>query len=573
MKNAIKGLIIGIIIGIIPVVLIGFVYLSGGSVQTESELGILLGIIFFSVLFWSVVCAFIGHHFDKKVKYETERKKIQNVFNNNRYKLNNILEQQFILANDHSSFNSGDYLEAIRILNEYHDTAFYNDLINIYDKYKDNHLSAIYVCLKNGGEANIRILINHLNHFMNMNRDTNNQLLSSVNSLMDFYNQSSCIADEKTYGKVNKKFLKSVNELTLNEETIDNLKFIFNKISSEKQLSFLNRNFVENLLYNLYAVVFKTPFDAQLYSTIYDMYDKYTYVIYNDGYNNYAVPSFDSMFTKIYAYYHMGKGVLKQISSQIDLWIKANLLHNKKNILLMASCMMWIGNYETELRLLRVAASNNIRMESNIQERLRFLESGGTSGPKLYEGVDRQKLNYDYSSISWDEKKFKLFFENLMFQDRPLTYCLAISEFRKTFKAKKSKPIKIEDIFNALSLMAKNEYMSEISCKIIDTNVLSENSSFHENTVLIKIEKDELNVQHAGIVVIYSCIGLNVNVQIISLFIPQQKLSIKENMELAIGMQTDSYPKLKNYLDSIKDSVAREIDKICEASTNECDIY
>ena len=259
----------------------------------------------------------------------------------------------------------------------------------------------------------------------------------------------------------------------------------------------------------------------------------------------YIIPPIDCIFSKIIAYSKMGKGVLKQITPEIMLWVEYCLSStcelDSDDLITLASGLMWLGEYDLELEILRKAASSGMQLKSSVQERLIFLENGGSVGPQLYTDISKEAFNYDYSSLKWSDNDFTNFFKNLIFKNTALPYALAVSEFRSSFKSKYDNEITYDMILDKLNIMAKNEY---------------------DDAIMITLA-EKIGIKHAAILLFYNKIGININIQILTLFIPLEDTDGQKNMKLAISLKQATTPKVTQILDSIRDSVARQIDELC----------
>ena len=115
--------------------------------------------------------------------------------------------------------------------------------------------------------------------------------------------------------------------------------------------------------------------------------------------------------------------------------------------------------------------------------------------------------------------------------------------------------------------MAKEEYLSEITCSAVNVDCLSETAELDEKAILVIPSQTETKADYVGELVFYDRIGINVSIRIISVFIPDKNVDIQTNMNRIISLKQGSQPKLNLILDSIRDSIAREIDKMCENTT------
>ena len=485
--------------------------------------------------------------------------------------LTKILEEQYMLC-ENTNLYMGDYTDIYKLLQDNVNYPFYKELTEIYNGYIAKHQNRIAELLANGGEVCIKASINHYYHFCEL-KNQKQDLDENLIKVMTYFDIESFLFNIDDYGQIDLEMFNAINNVIVNNSVINHLSSVKDSIINQQQLCNLNTDFLHHLVGCLCSTAFRYPFNGELFSKEFNMYNHFTYRVYNDGYKNYRISSFDVMFAQIYSYYKMGKGVLDRIRSTIDMWINANLCTNPKNIILMASAMMWLENYDLELQLLRIAATNNVSMTSYVQERLRFLESGGSLGPVVYENVDNEKFCYDYSSINWKIEDFEILYKNLIFKNKNISYALAVSEFKKTFKSKNNQILKYENIFSRLLQMAKEEYMSEITCQKVTVNCLSETQQFDENAILIIPDNTDTKIDYIGELVFYDRIGVNINIRIITVFIPNMSVTIQENMSRVLNIKRENQPKLNIILNSLRDSIAREMDLLCDEKNQVSSIY
>jgi len=554
-----------------------FAYSIYGSV-VDSDKGKSIIFLLITVLY----CSGLGFAIDMAIASgEKNRKRIEQMMRQQKEieekkkyavkELNRILEEQYMLC-ENTSLHIGDYTDIYKLLQDNVNYPFYKELTDIYNGYIAKHQNRIAELLANGGEVCIKASINHYYHFCEL-KNQKQDLDENLIKVMTYFDIESFLFNIDDYGQIDLEMFNAIKNVIVNNSVINHLSSVKDSIINQQQLCNLNTDFLHHLVGCLCSTAFGYPFNGELFSKEFNMYNHFTYRVYNDGYKNYRISSFDVMFAQIYSYYKMGKGVLDRIRGTIDMWINANLCTNPKNIILMASAMMWLENYDLELQLLRIAATNNIAMTSYVQERLRFLESGGSLGPVVYENVDSEKFCYDYSSINWKIEDFEILYKNLIFKNKNISYALAVSEFKKTFKSKNNQILKYENIFSRLLQMAKEEYMSEITCQKVTVSCLSETQQFDENAILIILDNTDTKIDYIGELVFYDRIGVNINIRIITVFIPNMSVTIQENMSRVLNIKRENQPKLNIILNSLRDSIAREMDLLCDEKNQVSSIY
>lgn len=95
-----------------------------------------------------------------------------------------------------------------------------------------------------------------------------------------------------------------------------------------------------------------------------------------------------------------------------------------------ASALMWLKDYEDERRILEAMLKKNIQMSPKLQERLKALSKGRNAVP-IHEIQNNHKFVFDVSALSWKIEMYQGLFEDLAFQEKVLTYALAVRDENK----------------------------------------------------------------------------------------------------------------------------------------------
>lgn len=140
---------------------------------------------------------------------------------------------------------------------------------------------------------------------------------------------------------------------------------------------------------------------------------------------------------------------------------------NVEELTLLASSFMWMKAYNKESIVLNYMLSNNIQMSAKLQERLHSLSNGGGDAPTGYDVVSNdEEVFVDVSSLSWKDNEYEGFFENLVFQEKELTYSLAIRDEDKDLFIGKNFSVPETDKFCIkISKLFEEEFGSDASVK------------------------------------------------------------------------------------------------------------
>ena len=609
--NTLKGILIGLGIGVGIDLLIALGSCTANecanlTCSNKPDTSMLLPIGIVLLIMAVFIGGLIGFAMDMSDKSYEKRKKMAEDEKNRQIleaQVHRDLVNRFVTINETAfkkADNSNNFIRTndgckyiIDYLNNNLTSPYYGELKSIYEKYKNNHLKLAQneiLKLKNRREITLNgynamiFLCNHLHFYNLMSGNIYTDLITRMRVYIDKIKTRSYFIDEEEYGKINDTLFAMISEQKLNylqafsEANVAFEKFInFYKMNDLKNF---NSDFFDNTIKAIYGLAFQKPFDVKKYLTASNMLETLCYTLYfSENHNNevYFISPIDCLFSKIIGYSRMGKGVLKQIKNEIDFWVDAVATgktgNNPNDLVILSSGLMWLGEYELELEILRKAASAGVQLKPEVQERLGFLESGGSTGPELHIVNNNDIFNYDYSALKWKNEDFSNFFKNLAFKNTRLNYALAVSEFRKSFKSKFKSPITYDMNLEKMTQMADEEYLNDIECKLVKVNSLSEEFDDYDEAILIK-PTENTDINHAGILLFYNKIGVNINIQILTIFIPVQSEDMQKNMRLAISLKQETSPKTTQTLESIRDSAARQIDELCESNPdNDNSIY
>lgn len=233
-------------------------------------------------------------------------------------------------------------------------------------------------------------------------------------------------------------------------------------------------------------------------------------------------------------------------------------------LMLLASSFMWMKAYNEEAIILNHMLSNKIQMTAKLQERLHSLSNGGENAPAGHDVVSKEdELFVDVSSLSWQDKEYQGFFENLIFQDKELSYSLAIRDEDKDLFISKGFSIpKIDDICKKVSELFEEEFGSETRVKKVQFNALSGND----------IEKMEgfLAVTDAckqlGIFVHIARIGKKLNIKFYTLYMPEKEPLLAQKQKV-MSIYRKINPIVNMWEKTITETILLAIQQILNTGT------
>ena len=197
---------------------------------------------------------------------------------------------------------------------------------------------------------------------------------------------------------------------------------------------------------------------------------------------------------------------------------KENISGEEGVLTTIASGLMWMKAYGEESIVLQYMLENRIQMSEKLQDRLHALSNGGGKAPLGFDVTSSEKYIYfDVSTLSWKDEEYVGLFENLAFQDKTLSYSLAIRDEDKDLfitqgitMPEKSKILKkIKDVF-------LEEYGSCVAVKSINCKTLS-GSGEEEIEGILAVSNE---CKQMGIVIHIAKIGKKFIVKFYTLFMP-----------------------------------------------------
>lgn len=226
---------------------------------------------------------------------------------------------------------------------------------------------------------------------------------------------------------------------------------------------------------------------------------------------------------------------------------------------LIASSLMWMNAYKTEKTVLNHMFDLGIPMSEKLQERLHSLAHGSLESPKGYNvNSDNTTLYFDISSLTWKDAEYKSFFENMSFEEKPLTYSLAIrDEDKELFISNSTNVPGIDTLLAKIKTVLTEEYGSTVTAEKKKCIALS---SIGEETVEgILVESCEC--KHMGIIAHVVRIGKKINIKFYTLFIPRDPQATSQKQQ-ALSLYKKLSPSVTLWERSMKDTVLMAIQQI-----------
>lgn len=287
------------------------------------------------------------------------------------------------------------------------------------------------------------------------------------------------------------------------------------------------------------------------------MYEK-AYSNRQNGQNFWQVENVEQLLALIYAKNLIGgQNTANQERNRILEWVDSAIAFSMtEQCYMLPSALAWMGLYELERDVLRHLVERKVNLPAEWQDRLGFLESGGTSNIKIYDTDTDNEFFYDSSSLDWNTDAFDLFFRKLEMTHKTMRYSLAISRWTKTLplaRGQKVTPEQIEDSFKRLV----EDFDGEVIVRKEKAQALNLDNIEYENSFIFSF-KTERSKRNKCVSILFSSekFGRNLNLTIIILFTPEDGLSSEELRKYALAIKDNIY------VESFQESILQAVDEV-----------
>lgn len=274
-----------------------------------------------------------------------------------------------------------------------------------------------------------------------------------------------------------------------------------------------------------------------------------------NGQNFWLVEPVEQLLALIYAKNLIGgQNTANQERNRIMGWVDSAIAFSMtEQCYLLPSALAWMGLYEMERDVLRHLVERKVNLPEELQDRLGFLESGGTSNIKIYDADSDNGFLYDSSSLDWNADAFDLFFRKLEMTHKTMQYSLAISRWTNTLPLDRGQKItqeQIEETFNQLV----EDFDGEVTVSRERAKALNLANVEYENSFIFRFTTE----RNRCISILFSSekYGRNLNSTFIVLFTPEDKLSCEELRKYALAIKDNIY------VESFRKSIIQAVDEI-----------
>ena len=233
--------------------------------------------------------------------------------------------------------------------------------------------------------------------------------------------------------------------------------------------------------------------------------------------------------------------------------------YTAEELTLIASALMWMNAYQAENMILQNMLTAGMQMPAKTQERLHSLTNGGGKAPDGFNAVSNSNaLYFDVSALTWKDDEYTGLFENLAFQEKTLSYSLAVTdEDKELFITNNINVPSTEKILTKLNSLFADEYGTAVTAELKDCIALS--GSGEENVEGILVESNEC--KQMGVLVHVVRIGKKLNIKFYTLFMPGET-KLADQKQQALSLYKKLSPSVTMWEKSLKDTVLMAIQQL-----------
>lgn len=402
-------------------------------------------------------------------------------------------------------------------------------------------------------------LKNHVSDMESTNRELRKQsknddysgTISSCSKLADDFNAFgqrvnrlpyTRMMDSANYGRIQKPYWDSVR--SMNKSVADTIIANCERSISASNYSQIFVVDVEAILRCVWFYATDKPYSAESFKKAVNVFNRFV-----------ESAHIDVTIAELYAMKQMGgEDVLRD---RIRNMLKTT--HTAEELTLIASALMWINAYQVENMILQHMLSTGMQMSAKTQERLHSLTNGGGRAPIGFNVASSGSAMYfDVSALAWKDDEYTGLFENLAFQEKTLTYSLAVRDVDKDLFI--TSGINVPDtsaILNKLYSVFANEYGNVVTAVVKKCIALS--GSGEENMEGILVESNEC--KQMGILVHVAHIGKKLNIKFYTLFMPSGT-RLADQKQQVLSLYKKLSPSVAMWESSMKDTVLMAIQQL-----------
>jgi len=323
----------------------------------------------------------------------------------------------------------------------------------------------------------------------------------------------------------------------------------------------------------MWCIAIKKPFNQLAFDKAAEQFDRYTASCFdNDGPYRYVYsPNDNSGYVQICNVEHMlailyaknqigGQNTVNQEKDTVMNWIDAAIsISSYDEIFSLPSALAWMGLYELEREILCYLVEKKVNLNDELQDRLSFLESGGTSNIKIYDIEKKEGFLFDASASEWNNEAFDLFFRKLEMSHKVLQYSLAISKWTNTLPLASGQKISQEEIEKEFIKLV-DDFDKEVIVKKESAKAINLENLEYKDSFIFSFTSE----RNRCVSVLFSSekYGRNLNTTIIIMFTPEDGLSNEQLKKYALAIKDNIY------VQSFRESILQVVDEIIKEKKN-----
>lgn len=356
--------------------------------------------------------------------------------------------------------------------------------------------------------------------------------------------------DEDSYGRIHQDYWDAVCAMTRQEalDYISHCEALFTKLGS-RPLD--NEHFTDVLTIDPAAVLKCVWFFATEKTFSAPDFQR-AEAVFNRIYKaNYA----ELMVAELYAKRKMGsEDVLREPLRGL---LGRSL--NSRTLTLLASGLMWMNAYQSETDVLQHMLNNGIEMSAKAQERLHAMTNGGGNAPSGFDvASSHESLYFDVSALAWRDEEYIGLFENLSFQDKTLTYSLAVRDENKDIFIPQGVQVpETGAILSKLNSVFAEEYGNTVTARAASCVALSGSGEERMEAILAS----SAECPQMGILIHIARIGRKLVIKFYTLFMPTGT-ELAAQKQQVLSMYKRLSPSVAMWEGSLKDTMLMAVERL-----------